>query len=111
MQSDIALHHTTSMTDTYVFTAMIWLYPGMAAWHFISVPVELSAELTDRYAHQKRGWGSLKVQVQLGGVVWLTSIFPDKKTGTYLLPLKKDIRRQAKLAAGDTVECTLTILC
>lgn len=98
------------MTDTYSFTAVIWLYPGMAAWHFVSVPTELSAQLTDRYAHQKRGWGSLKVRVTFGSLVWVTSIFPDKKSGTYLLPLKKDIRTKAQLVAGDTVDCTLTVL-
>lgn len=98
------------MTDTYSFTAVIWLYPGMAAWHFVSVPKELSEELTDRYAHQKRGWGSLKVEVTLGETSWKTSIFPDKKTSTYLLPLKKDIRTKVRVKAGDTVVCTLTIL-
>lgn len=97
------------MSQRYPFTAKVWLYPGMAAWHFVSVPEELSAELTDRYVLQKRGWGSLKVAVTVGATTWKTSIFPDKKTSTYLLPLKKEVRRSEHLHEGSLADFILEL--
>lgn len=81
----------------------------MAAWHFVSVPEELSAELTDRYVLQKRGWGSLKVTVTVGKTTWKTSIFPDKKTNTYLLPLKKEVRKSENLHEGSITDFVLEL--
>ena len=37
-------------------------------------------------------------------------IFPDSKRGTYVLPVKKEIRGKAGLAIGDRVEVELTVL-
>ena len=46
----------------------------------------------------------------LGGQVWRTSIFPDSKSGTYVLPVKKEIRRKAGVGEGDRVEIDLSVL-
>jgi hypothetical protein len=38
-----------------------------------------------------------------------TSIFPDRKAGAYLLPLKAEIRKSEKIRAGDTVRFVLEV--
>lgn len=97
------------MTKKYEITAKIWLYPGKTAWHFLTVPEDVATEINDIFALQKRGWGSLPVTITIGKTTWKTSIFPDKKSSSYLLPLKKDVRISEKLAAGDSVAFLLEI--
>ena len=71
--------------------SQVFLYPGMGGWHFIGLPKKESQEIKEAFAAKTRGWGSLPVEVTLGKTHWKTSIFPDKKSGTYLLPLNEII--------------------
>lgn len=93
----------------YKVRSKIWLYPGMAGWHFLTIPKKQSEEIKKVYGEKKRGWGSLPIQVTLGKTSWKTSIFPDKKSGTYLLPLKADIRKKEGVAHGDTINFVIDI--
>lgn len=43
------------------------------------------------------------------GVAWKTSIFPDSKEGAYILPIKKDVRKQIGVDVGDNAEFRLII--
>jgi hypothetical protein len=47
--------------------------------------------------------------VCLGTDRWETSIFPDRARETYLLPLKKDVRRRNGVVEGSTVAVELTV--
>ncbi len=78
----------------YKLQSKVWQYPGMAGWHFITVPQEESAAIKKDFGKAAKGWGSLPVEVVIGKTRWHTSIFPDKKSGTYLLPLKAEVRRR-----------------
>lgn len=92
------------------FKAKVWLYPGgTAAWHFITVPKTISLEIKNKFGKNARGWGSLPVSVTIGKTTWKTSIFPDRKSDTYLLPVKKEIRAKESLDAGDSVSVSLTV--
>lgn len=95
---------------TYEFVAAIWLYPGNAAWHFITVPKGISQEIKAITAGPRRGFGSVRVKVSVGDYTWKTSIFPDAKSGCYFLPIKKDARRAKNIQVGDTIELELTLL-
>jgi len=53
------------------------------------------------------GWGVVPVQATVGGVGFTTSLFP--KDGTYLLPLKADLRRRANITAGDLIVVDMAI--
>lgn len=97
------------MTKSYTFTAPLWIYPGKSAWHFVSVPKDISADIDEFFIMAKRGWGSLKVTVTIGKTTWETSIFPDKKTETYLLPIKKDVRQVEEISEGDDVAVNLQL--
>ncbi len=94
----------------YSFDAEIWLHSGEAAWHFVSLPKKLSKEIKSEFGDMARGWGSLPVKVQIGGSKWITSIFPDTKSNTYLLPVKSEIRKREKIVLGDNLQIGLTIL-
>lgn len=93
----------------YKITSKVWLYPGLAAWHFITLPPKESKEITSHFSALKRGWGSLRVTVTIGKTSWDTSIFPDQKRGGYLLPLKKEVRKREKISNGDTLTFLLKI--
>lgn len=98
------------MSKKFRIRSKVWLYPGeTAAWHFIIVPKKQSEEIQKNFGKNARGWGSLPVQVMLGKTTWKTSIFPDKKSGTYLLPLKAEVRRREGVAREDAVTFTLEI--
>ena len=94
----------------YNIRAKVWLYPGMAGWHFISIPEKQSREIKTLFSEFKRGWGSLRVVVTLGTTSWKTSIFPDKKSGEYILPLKAKVRKKENIVHGKTIECIVEIL-
>jgi hypothetical protein len=87
----------------------VWLYPGMAGWYFISVPKKQGEKIKERFKSKARGWGSLPVIVAIGKTKWKTSIFPDKKSGTYLLPLKAEVRKKEEIMKGDTVNFSIEI--
>ncbi len=87
----------------FKFKSKIWLYPGMAGWHFLTLPRKQSDEIKKVFGSIKRGWGSLPVTVTIGKTSWKTSIFPDKKSAAYLLPVKADVRKKENLSAGETI--------
>lgn len=81
----------------------------MAGWYFLSVPKKDSEDIKKRFGKKQRGWGSLPVVVTLGKTSWKTSIFPDKKSGSYLLPLKADVRKKEGIFSGDKVSFSIEI--
>ena len=97
------------MKKVYQLKAQVWLYPGKAAWYFLTVDPEVAKDIDYFFSLQKRGWGSLPVKVTIGATSWKTSIFPDKKTSSYLLPLKAVVRKKEDIEKGDIVEFSLEI--
>jgi len=95
---------------TFTVKAKVWLYEGEAAWHFLSIPKDISETMRERFAGIARGWGSLRVEATIGKTSWKTSVFPDKKSGTYMLPVKADILKKEGIKAGQTVKLTLEVL-
>ena len=96
-------------SNKYKIKAKIWLYPGVASWYLVSLPKTISKEITELFGFMKRGWGSLRVKVKLNNTNWETSIFPNKKTQTYFLPIKKDIRKKENLKNNDMITFFLEI--
>ena len=90
--------------DIFRIRAEVWLYPGEnASWHFVSVPKDISSEIRERFGERSRGWGSLPVTVTIGRTNWSTSIFPDKKSAAYLLPLKAAVRAKERIRVGEEI--------
>ncbi|MEO5773306.1 MAG: DUF1905 domain-containing protein [Sphingomicrobium sp.] len=92
------------------FTAPLWLWnAGKGSWHFITVPEELSLEIRAERFGSSGGFGSVRVEATIEGVTWRTSVFP-QKAGTYILPVKAEVRRRADIAAGDQVRVALELI-
>ncbi len=99
------------MAKQYKVRSEVVLWPGaQGAWHFAHVDKKHSAEIRERYAGPRRGFGAVRVRARIGKTTWETSIFPDKRSGTYILPLKAKVRYAEGIAAGDTITLTLSVL-
>ena len=94
---------------SYTFRSEVWLYPGEAGWHFVTLPVDVAEEVRESTALLRKGFGSVRVTAHVGGQTWQTSLFPDAQSGSYLLPVKKAVRTAARISAGDEVEVRLTV--
>lgn len=93
----------------YQFTAPLWLYPGEVSWYFVTVPESISDEITDLTEGRRKGFGSVRVAVTVGGSSWQTSVFPSKD-GTYVLPVKKPVRLAESLTEGAPVHTRLQLV-
>jgi hypothetical protein len=88
----------------------VWLYPSATTpWYFVSVPKKETEAIKKKFGTLKRGWGSLPVRVTIGKTIWETSIFPDKRSGEFLLPLKAEVRKKEGILAGDVIIFLLEI--
>ena len=94
----------------FSFTAEVWEHEGPAAWHFVSLPEALADEIEATYGHRAAGFGSLRVEVTIGGTRWSTSLFPDRRRGTYVLPVKKQVRVAERLVAGAPAKVSLVVV-
>ncbi len=95
---------------TFEFIAPLWRYPGEDGWHFISLPRDISADIADLTAGIRGGFGFVRVEVKVGTSSWQTSLFPDGKTGVYLLPMKRTVRVTQHLETGDDVHARVEIV-
>jgi hypothetical protein len=89
----------------------LWIWKGDAAgrWYFFTVPEEQSAQIKAQAFELPRGFGSVRVEAAIGEVRWRTSVFP-LNSGGYLLPVKAEIRKRARIGAGDEVTVALTLV-
>ena len=87
----------------------VWLYPGMAGWHFVTIPVNQGKEIKKNFGKIARGFGSLRIRATVGKTSWDTSVFPDKKSGSYLLPIKAKIRKKEKIEDRSNINVAITI--
>ncbi|TGM08377.1 DUF1905 domain-containing protein [Leptospira barantonii] len=91
------------------FKAKVWIYPGKGGWHFLTVPLNVSKKIK-LFAEQSKGsWGMIPVFAQIGETSWNTSIFPEKDSPKYVLPLKAEIRKREKILLDQNVRVSLTI--
>lgn len=91
-------------------TSLLWIWKGEVAgrWYFMTIPEEQSGEFRAEAFGNRRGFGSVRVQAQIGDVAWQTSVFP-LKSGGYLLPVKAEVRKRAGIGAGDEVTVSLSL--
>ena len=92
----------------YEADAEIWVF-HTGNWHFVTLPAEFSEGIRMLRGPKTPGFGSVRVTARLGGSTWRTSIFPDSKSGAFVLPIKAEVRKREKVAAGDTVSLSVEI--
>jgi uncharacterized protein DUF1905 len=93
------------------FAAELWLWDARRddTWVFVSVPEDPSDDIRDLVGGQVRGFGSVRVRVTIGRTSWQTSIFPSAD-GSYVLPLKKAVRKSEKIDVGDTATVAIELI-
>lgn len=90
------------------FKARLWLYQGKGAWHFVTLPRAAADEI--RFHNPlARGFMPIACVAAIGKTSWQTSVFPDSKSGSYVLAVKADVRKAEKIQAGDTVNVTVVM--
>lgn len=95
--------------EPFEIKSRVWEWEGKGAWHFVTIDKSTSKQIKDEYTFPKRGFGSIPVNVTLGLSKWKTSIFPEKE-GTYLLPIKKSVRKTENIQKGDTIKFTIDLI-
>lgn len=90
------------------FDAAVFLWEGDAAWHFLRLPLDVADEVRDGPV-PPRGFGSVRVQVKIGDTTWTTSVFPEKDSGSYVLPVKKAVRVAEGIDVDDVVRVRLEL--
>ncbi len=92
------------------FEAELWMWDARRSdtWTFVTVPPVIGDEIRE-VPFPRAGFGSVRVEVTVGVTTWATSVFPDKTSGSYVLPIKKAVRCAEQLEAGDQVAVTLTL--
>jgi len=94
----------------YSFTATLWEHEGAGAWHFVSLPNDVADRIAEASEGRTGGFGSVRVEVTIGGSRWQTSLFPDDRRATYVLPVKKVVRTAEGLADGSDATVHLLLL-
>lgn len=90
---------------TFKIETKVWLWPGQASWHFITIGQAISSLIL-----KKGVKGMIPIQAQIGKREWQTSLFPHKLSRGYILCLKKDIRKKEAIFAGDLVKIKIKVL-
>lgn len=101
------------MNASFSFVAKLWLYSGKGAWHFVTMPKQTALDiktLTNNDLLPRRGFGSVKVRVTCRGVSWDTSLFPDSKSDSFLLPISKMIGMKTDLKVDDEAQFKIIVL-
>jgi hypothetical protein len=94
----------------FEFTSELYRWAARTdSWFFLDLPTDVADAIT-AMPLVPGGFGSVKVEVSVGHVTWRTSVFPDDKRGTFVLPVKKEVRARNGLVAGSRVDVTLEVL-
>jgi len=90
------------------FRAKVWTQESTGAWHFVTLPAELSNRIRTLTTGQRKPFGSFHLKARTGLTAWETSLFADTKRGAFLLPVKADVRRKEKIKPGDMIEVSVS---
>ncbi len=90
------------------FSTKLWLYSGKGAWHFLTLPAD-AADAIRFFNSAVRGFMPIPVTATIGDTSWKTSVFPDSKSGSYVLAVKSAVRKAQGLRDGDEVGVHLVL--
>jgi hypothetical protein len=91
------------------FEAELWSSESTESWVFVTLPPELSEDIR-AITGEPRGFGSVRVEVTIGVTTWRTSVFPDSKSGCFVLPVKKAVRKAEDVEVGEPARVRLRVL-
>ena len=95
---------------TYSFSAPLWRHAGEAAWYFVTLPHDVTDDVEHLTSDTRRGFGSVRVEATVGATTWRTSLFPDARSESFLLPVKRAVRIAEGLDDGSPVLVTIVLV-
>jgi hypothetical protein len=90
------------------FTAELWQHDGDGGWHFVTLPLDVADEIHEEVP-RRGGFGSVRVTAVVGESRWATSLFPESRSRSFVLPVKQQVRRANDLLPGDPVTVRITV--
>jgi hypothetical protein len=94
--------------ESFEFNGEIWRHAGEGGWHFVTLPKQVADGI--RFFRPTRGFMPVAVQAQIGDVTWKTSVFPDSRSGSFLLAIKANVRKSLGIGHGDDVRVRLRLV-
>lgn len=91
--------------DEFSFETTIIYWRGPAPFFYAPLPPAEAERVREIAKFVTYGWGMIPVEATINGVTFSTAMF--KKNGTYYLPLKDVVRKQAGVTADDVVQVRL----
>lgn len=100
--------------DRFDLTGRIWLWrpalkPQASGWHFLTIDGQVAAEIRFAALGRTGGFGSIRVAARIGDTRWTTSIFPQRESGGFILPIKAEVRKRERIGEGDEVTVELRV--
>jgi hypothetical protein len=92
------------MKKNFNIKAKVWRWPGDGGWHFVNVDKKISKEIRDVYTR-----GFVKVNATIRHTSWDASLLPHKEDASYLLCIKKVVRKKEGIFEGDIVKINFKI--
>ncbi|MCA9363513.1 DUF1905 domain-containing protein [Candidatus Kaiserbacteria bacterium] len=86
-----------------------WSVADKGVWNFLPVEKKVATKIREDFGRYAKGFGSLPVRAKIGKTEWNTSIFPDRKSGTYILPVKAKVRKLEDIEAGEEIKFMIKI--
>lgn len=90
-----------------LFEAEVVRFDGPGGWHGVFLPPDAASEA--RFFGRANTLGAITVRAQIGVTKIKTSLFPDKRRDSFLLPLKAELRRRENIEEGDPITVTLLV--
>jgi len=99
-----------TLASVHRFSAPLWEMKSEGSWVFLTLPQEVADEIRSVPREPRPGFGSLRVEATIGSTVWRTSIFPESRSRSFVLPVKKAVRAAEAVDVPDTVDVTIELL-
>ncbi len=93
----------------YEFEGEVWFYLNPNAVYFVSLPVEMSAEILDLVGTALNPWGTVPCAVTVDDFTWESSMFPRKDRGCFDLPLNAKVRKRLGIHEGQVISVTIEV--
>jgi hypothetical protein len=103
--------------ESFTVTTPLWRWQSAtapAAWFFVTIGGDAAdgiriAAISGQWLNGRKGFGSARVNVTIGGTSWQTSVFPHKASGGWLLPIKAAVRKAEGLVEFNEVTVTVSL--
>jgi hypothetical protein len=96
------------MGKVFTFKSKVWRWPGDVAWHFVNLDKDLSAKI--KKIGVPYGAGMIKVEVAVGKSHWVSALFPQRRSESYILSIKKAIREKEDIWEGNEIKISIKLV-